>query len=243
MRRNYSRVIDELRTDYGLNLVAIGQRIGIDPRTVGKWWQGKHKPNQDSRKKLNKLYREVKGDNMAQVSIFEAVNDNTRQIMQVISTADFHGERLDFYGDMKEPLFRAGEVAKLIDYSTASLSKFLEMVDDDEKDKKNVLTPGGVQKVWFLTEQGLYEVLFQSRKPKAKEFKKWIKQVLKEIRLNGYYLAGELVEPAPETAEKAPSTLAEAERFYIDTLAKSIAEAQDMAEKRRLADKLARFMQ
>ncbi len=97
MRRNYSRVIDELRTDYGLNLVAIGQRIGTDPRTVGKWWQGKHKPNQDSRKKLNKLYREVKGNNMAQVSIFEAVNDNTGQIMQVISTADFHGQRLDIY--------------------------------------------------------------------------------------------------------------------------------------------------
>ncbi|VHE58302.1 prophage antirepressor [Streptococcus pyogenes] len=36
MRRNYSRVIDELRTDYGLNLVAIGQRLGTDPRTVGK---------------------------------------------------------------------------------------------------------------------------------------------------------------------------------------------------------------
>lgn len=34
-----------MRTTHGLNLVAIGQRIGIDPRTVGKWAQGKHKPN------------------------------------------------------------------------------------------------------------------------------------------------------------------------------------------------------
>lgn len=50
MKRNYSKVIDELRTSYNLNLVAIGQRIGIDPRTVGKWAQGKHKPNQVSRK-------------------------------------------------------------------------------------------------------------------------------------------------------------------------------------------------
>lgn len=37
MRRNYSKVIDELRNIYGLNLVTIGQRIGTDPRTVGKW--------------------------------------------------------------------------------------------------------------------------------------------------------------------------------------------------------------
>lgn len=42
MRRNYSKVIEEMRTIHGLNLVAIGQRIGTDPRTVGKWAQGKH---------------------------------------------------------------------------------------------------------------------------------------------------------------------------------------------------------
>lgn len=73
MRRNYSKVIEELRSDHGLNLVAIGQRIGTDPRTVGKWWQGKHKPSQDSRKRLNKLYREVKQNMTTQVSIFEKV--------------------------------------------------------------------------------------------------------------------------------------------------------------------------
>lgn len=31
---------------------------------------------------------------------------------------------------------------------------------------------GQVRKMWFLTEDGLYEVLMQSRKPIAKEFKK-----------------------------------------------------------------------
>lgn len=62
MKRNYTRVIDEMRTTHGLNLVAIGQRIGTDPRTVGKWAQGKHKPNKESRKRLNQLYREVKQD-------------------------------------------------------------------------------------------------------------------------------------------------------------------------------------
>lgn len=55
MKRNYTRVIDEMRTTHGLNLVAIGQRIGIDPRTVGKWAQGKHKPNKESRKKTKQV--------------------------------------------------------------------------------------------------------------------------------------------------------------------------------------------
>ena len=40
-----------------------------------------------------------------------------------------------------------------------------------------------------------------------------------------------------------PDTLAEAERYYIDTLAKAIAEAQNMDYKSRLTSKLTRFMQ
>lgn len=33
MRRNYSKVIEEMRTTHGLNLVAIDQQIEIDPQT------------------------------------------------------------------------------------------------------------------------------------------------------------------------------------------------------------------
>lgn len=97
MRRNYSKVIEEMRTTHGLNLVAIGQRIGTDPRTVGKWAQGKHQPNKDSRKKINNLYREVKQDMTTQVSIFEETNENG-QVMQVVTTMTFHGQPLNIYG-------------------------------------------------------------------------------------------------------------------------------------------------
>lgn len=31
MRRNYSKVIEEMRTTHGLKLVTIAQRIGTDP--------------------------------------------------------------------------------------------------------------------------------------------------------------------------------------------------------------------
>ena len=40
----------------------------------------------------------------------------------------------------------------------------------------------------FLTENGLYEVLMLSRKPKAKEFKKKVKEILKTIRKTGGYI-------------------------------------------------------
>ncbi|MCO8240675.1 BRO family protein [Streptococcus suis] len=205
MRRNYSKVIDELRSDHGLNLVAIGQRIGTDPRTVGKWWQGKNIPNQNSRQKLNKLYREVKQNMTTQVSIFE--DETTGQIMQVVTTTTFHGQPLNIYGSEQEPYFMARDIAEMIDYQKTAQGKYntakmLTMVDEDEKIKgipnSHTLINNGTT-VWFLTEQGLYEVLFQSRKPKAKEFKKVVKNILKEIRTQGYYMQGELIQDQPTT--------------------------------------------
>lgn len=225
MRRNYSKVIEELRSDHGLNLVAIGQRIGTDPRTVGKWAQGKHQPNKDSRKKINNLYREVKQNMATQVSIFEEVNNNG-QIMQVVTNTTFHGQMLDIYGSIQEPWFLAKDIAKMIDYSNSSLNKFLKAVDNDEKDRKNIPTLGGMQKAWFLTEQGLYEVLFQSRKPKAKEFKKVVKNILKEIRTQGYYMQGELIQDQPtQPAIEQNSDLA-----YIKSRLAELQNMDDMAD-------------
>ena len=67
----------------------------------------------------------------------------------------------------------------------------LRNIDNDEKVTNNVCTHGGVQKSWFLTEDGLYEVLMQSRKPIAKEFKKQVKKILNSIRKHGGYIAGQ----------------------------------------------------
>ena len=44
---------------------------------------------------------------------------------------------------------------------------------------------GANRSQYFLTEKGLYEVLFMSRKPIAKQFKNWVFEILKEIRTTG----------------------------------------------------------
>lgn len=75
----------------------------------------------------------------------------------------------------------------------------LRAVDNDEKIKitnpplneRTLLKPN--QEAWFLTEDGLYEVLMQSRKPKAKEFKKEVKKILKSIRKTVGYVVGQNV--------------------------------------------------
>lgn len=48
-------------------------------------------------------------------------------------------------------------------------------IDKEEKMKAIISHSGQNREMWFLTEAGLYEVLFQSRKPIAKAFKKEVK--------------------------------------------------------------------
>lgn len=55
----------------------------------------------------------------------------------------------------------------------------------------------------MLTEEGLYEVLFQSRKPIAKLFKKGVKTILKEIRTKGGYIASRVEDTDEEIMARA----------------------------------------
>lgn len=95
------------------------------------------------------------------------------------------GKEIDVYGSVDEPLFLAKDVAEWIGHSDVSM--MVKNVEEDEKVTNNVCTLGGSQNAWFLTEDGLYEVLMQSRKPIAKQFKKGVKEILKTIRKTGSY--------------------------------------------------------
>ena len=93
------------------------------------------------------------------------------------------------YGTAEEPLFLAKDVADWIGYDTSSVNKMINNVDEDEKVKlNNTYFEGrtGGNGTYFLTEDGLYEVLMQSRKPIAKQFKKKVKKLLKDLRLNRF---------------------------------------------------------
>lgn len=113
--------------------------------------------------------------------------------LQVLNKRELLGKQFVIYGDIENPLFLARDVAEWIDYDLSSVNKLVSQVDDDEKVRKNVPTPGGNQEMWLLTEDGLYEVLMQSRKPIAKQFKKKVKEILKDIRSKGMYATDELL--------------------------------------------------
>ena len=63
----------------------------------------------------------------------------------------------------------------------------IKTFDDTEKVVNKMTTLGGIQQVTFLTEKGLYKVLFKSRKPIAEQFQNWVCEVIKELRLKGFY--------------------------------------------------------
>jgi len=93
--------------------------------------------------------------------------------------------QIHILGTYEEPLFRASDVGEVLEIST--IRSVIRDFDDTEKVVHSMHTLGGQQNVNFLTEKGLYQVLFTSRKPIAKTFKNWVCQVIKEIRLNGKY--------------------------------------------------------
>ena len=105
--------------------------------------------------------------------------------IKVINKSMLLGKEIDVYGSVDEPLFLAKDVAEWIEHTQPS--KMVETVDEDEKLMGTIFLSGQNREVWMLTEDGLYEVLMQSRKPIAKQFKKGVKEILKTIRKTGSY--------------------------------------------------------
>lgn len=71
---------------------------------------------------------------------------------------------------------------------TKCLTKSMKMKKKVKYTPSEQSSEGSLQsntEYWFLTEDGIYEILMQSRKPIAKELKKKIKQYLKQIRQTG----------------------------------------------------------
>ena len=113
--------------------------------------------------------------------------------IKIINKSTFLDKEIDVWGSVEQPLFRAKDVASWL--LIKNVPDLVKRVDNDEVHRFNL---GSLQgETWFLTEDGLYEVLMQSRKPIAKQFKKGVKAILHEIRTKGGYIASS-VNDTPE---------------------------------------------
>jgi len=103
-------------------------------------------------------------------------------IIRAFTTNSLHTE-IVIKGTVENPLFRASDVALILEISNirASIKDF----NESEKVVQTMTTPGGPQKVLFLTQMGLFMLLFRSKKnPIALQVQYWACDVVKELQIN-----------------------------------------------------------
>ena len=104
------------------------------------------------------------------------------QDLMTVETVHILNSDFNMYGTIDKPIFLAQDIAEMIEYSLDKVDQMLANVDDDEKLTDTIYRSGQKREMWFLTENGLYELLMQSRKPLAKAFKAEIKKLLHQKR-------------------------------------------------------------
>ena len=103
-------------------------------------------------------------------------------MINIVGTIKFDNKLLNVYLSLDEPIFKASDVASMIDYSDGNTWKMLEMCEDDEKLTLPMVVAGQRRNVSFVAERGLYNILSQSRKPIARKWRRVIHDELIRLR-------------------------------------------------------------
>lgn len=111
--------------------------------------------------------------------------------IQIFNNSEFGQVRtVEVNGD---PYFIAADICNALELSNTTVA--LDRLDDDEKSKLNLGLSGGLTNC--VNEYGLYSLVMASRKPSAKEFKRWVThEVLPSIRKHGAYMTDDALHRA-----------------------------------------------
>jgi prophage antirepressor-like protein len=115
------------------------------------------------------------------------------EVVKAFNSNNLHTEII-IKGTYDKPLFRASDIGNVLEMS--NIRVIINNFNETEKVVHSMHTLGGEQDVTFLTEKGLYKVLFKSRKPIAEKFQNWVCEIITEIRLNGKYELEKQLEQA-----------------------------------------------
>ena len=94
-----------------------------------------------------------------------------------------------------EPWFVGKDVADILGYKD-TVNALKAHVDEEDKTGWQITTPSrGTQTATIINESGVYSLVFGSKLPKAKAFKRWVtSEVIPAIRKHGGYLTPDKVE-------------------------------------------------
>ncbi|MFC4403285.1 phage antirepressor [Gracilibacillus xinjiangensis] len=136
-------------------------------------------------------------------------------------TKMFEDQKLTIIEQNGEPQFLLNDLVKILGLSNSRMVK--DRLDDDVSSTYPIKDSlGRTQNATFVNEDGLYDVILDSRKKEAKKFRKWItSEVIPSIRKHGAYM----------TIEKIEETL-----LNPDTIIKLATNLKKEQEKRRIAE-------
>jgi len=126
------------------------------------------------------------------------------EVVRAFNANNLHTE-IVIKGNHENPLFRASDVGLVLGINNIRMT--VSTLSENEKVIERMNTAGGQQNVTFLTENGLYKVLFRSRKPIAETFQNWVCQVIKEIRIRGSYTLRQEMEQVHQEQIKIEKAL------------------------------------
>lgn len=117
----------------------------------------------------------------------EAKNNNQQTSSLQIFANPKTGARIRVTVERGETWFVAQDICDILNLKNSR--KAIQSLDMDEKHDVTIsYTPGGNQRVKAVNESGLYHLVFISRKPEARAFRRWItSEVLPSIRRTGGY--------------------------------------------------------
>ena len=108
--------------------------------------------------------------------------------MNELQNFNFSGQNVRIITINDEPWFVGKNVADILGYSN-SRKALSDHVDDEDKGVTKSDTLGGNQNITIINESGLYSLILKSKKPEAKQFKRWVtSEVLPTIRKHGAYM-------------------------------------------------------
>lgn len=119
-------------------------------------------------------------------------------------TFSFENTQLSVLGDLLNPLFIAKQVCDLLGFGNSRQALETHCDPEDVTKVEMLDRLNRKQLVNCVNESGLYALIFGSKLPKAKQFKRWVtNEVLPAIRKQGAYISDKLTyEEALKIVEK-----------------------------------------
>lgn len=101
---------------------------------------------------------------------------------------NFNGSDVRVVNKDEQHWFVAKDICDVLELTDTNMA--VSHLDEDEKLTQAILGSGQKRNVWTVNESGLYNLIFKSRKEKARAFRKWVtSEVLPAIRKTGSYSA------------------------------------------------------